>query len=77
MSLYFFDCEDNGKVFSDDVGSELNNDEKAESEATQILFELMRTSKNIDKRSIKIRVRDVAGRILYRAGLIFRGFRTS
>jgi hypothetical protein len=77
MSLYFFDCDDNGRVFSDDVGSELNDDEKAEREAKQILFEIVRTTSAAEKRSIKVRVRDAAGRILYRAGLVFRGLRTS
>jgi len=77
MSLYFFACEDNGKVFADDVGSELIDDEKAEHEATTVLFELMRTGPAIGKRSIKVEVRDVAGRVLYRAGLMFGGLRTS
>jgi len=73
MPIYYFDCNDNGQCLFDSIGSELPDDKKAQKEATSALFEIVRSSAEIGRRRIEIKIRDSNGRIFYAVSLTFEG----
>jgi len=74
MPEYFFDFLDGHTAITDDVGSELIDDEAAQREASSALFDLIRSTTLLGKRSLSISVRDTSGQLIYIAELDFRGF---
>jgi len=73
MPIYYFDCNDNGQCLFDSVGSELADDKRAQKEAMSALFEIVRSSAEIGRRKIEIKIRDSSGRIFYAVSLSFEG----
>ena len=72
MPRYFFDSRDGHELIRDDDGLELGGIDEARDEATRGLSDLARDAlPKATRRELAIEVRDVAGRRLIRASLVF------
>ncbi len=70
MPLFYFDISDTGRLIRDDEGTELVDPEAARAEAIGVLPDIARDElPDGDRREFMSEVRDVSGRIIFRAKL--------